>query len=72
MSSVETVADLGELNAPYGKQLKIQTVTFEDGGLQLLRIRIKEGKRFTMLDLDPATAQGLIDYLTDWKQKVNS
>lgn len=70
MSSIETTQDIIDLQAPYGKELKLQTVTFE-GGLELFRIRIKEGKRFTMLDLDPDTASNLVEQLAKWQNEVH-
>lgn len=63
--SFETTSDIADMQAPYGKELKFQTVTYE-GGMQLLRMRIKEGKRFTTLDLDPDTAMKISRLLEQW------
>jgi hypothetical protein len=66
--SLERTDELARMNAPYGKELVIQTITYE-GGMQLLRLRIKEGKRFTMLDLDPDTAAKLSAVMSDWQEQ---
>jgi hypothetical protein len=66
--SLERTDEISRMNAPYGKELVIQTVTYE-GGMQLLRLRIKEGKRFTMLDLDPDTAAKLSAVMSDWQEQ---
>ena len=66
--SFETTEELARMNAPFGKELVLQNVIYE-GGLGLLRLRIKEGKRFTMLDLDPNTAAQLSKILSEWQQQ---
>ena len=67
--SFEATTDIADLAAPYGKELKLQKVIFE-GGMQLLRLRIREGKRFTTLDLDPATAGEIAGILNTWCEEV--
>lgn len=53
----ESVSPLATLAAPWGREVTLQAVR-HDSGLELLRVRIKEGKaRFTILDLDAATAR---------------
>jgi hypothetical protein len=45
------------LRAPIGGQeIELQQVDYIHGGTPLLRIRIREGKRFTIFDIDPLTA----------------
>ena len=46
---------LDRFQAPFGKQVELLEVTLEDG-VRLLQVRIREGSRFTILDLDPVTA----------------
>ena len=69
LMSFENTEDLADLAAPYGKELKLQEVTYE-GGMRLLRLRIKEGKRFTTLDLDPNTIASLMTIFKDWHDKA--
>lgn len=57
--------EIDAFDAPWGKSIALQKVEYE-GGLNLLRVRIKEGSRFTLLDLDPASAKRLADALAAW------
>jgi hypothetical protein len=40
-----------------GQQIELHQIDHVEGGMSLLRVRIREGKRFTIFDIDPATAQ---------------
>jgi hypothetical protein len=53
--SDETVTPLDDFDAPYGRRVKLQDVLHESG-LRMLRVRIREGSRFTIMDLDGETA----------------
>ena len=61
----ETVTPLERFQAPYGREVELQEVLFESG-MKLLRLRIREGKRFTIMDLDPATAAHWADAMSGW------
>ncbi len=63
--SDESITPLADIAAPWGKSVQVQEVAYE-GGLALLRLRIREGKRFTMLDLDAATAAQLGELMAEW------
>jgi len=52
-------------NAPFNKEIQLEEAPFE-GGMTLLRVRIKEGKRFTTLELDPATATTWAEAMLAW------
>ncbi len=52
----ETRTRIAVLSAPYGREAWFDDVRFETG-MQVLRVTIKEGRRFTQLDLDPETAE---------------
>jgi len=56
------VADIGRTDAPWGKDLLVQTIQYSSG-MRIARLRIREGRRFTVLDLDEATARWLTDAL---------
>jgi hypothetical protein len=60
-----TKKPLARLSAPYGRQLAIDEMQFE-GGMRLLRITIREGSRITQVELDHATAEGLLAALGTW------
>ncbi len=63
--SGETVSPLDEFAAPWNKQVTLQAVV-HDSGLHMLRIRIKEGTRFTVLDLDRETAARWAGAMAAW------
>lgn len=64
------MADIRELDrfkVPLGSQeIGLQQIDHAEGGMSLLRIRIREGKRFTIFDIDPATAQRWAAAMQDW------
>jgi len=41
-------------------------VSFDAGGIPLLRVRIREGRRFTIFDIDAATAQSWGAAMQGW------
>ena len=47
----ETVSTLDQFAAPYGRQVTLDSVEHESG-LRMLRIHIREGRRFTVMDID--------------------
>lgn len=65
MTDGQTITDIEEIEAPWNKQITVQTVAYE-GGMSLLRLRIKEGKRYTDLELDPETAGRLTKVIESW------
>jgi len=56
---------LDRFQAPFGAEVEVIEVLAEND-VQLLRIRIKEGSRFTDLELDPATALHWGNLMTSW------
>jgi uncharacterized protein DUF6967 len=56
---IETIA------APYGREIRLDEVAFESG-MSLLRVTIREGRRFTILDLDPDTAALWGNAMVSW------
>ena len=64
----ETVTRLERFQAPYGREVELQEVLYESG-MKLLRLRIREGKRFTIMDLDPETAARWARVMGDWASR---
>jgi len=64
MSDPET-RPLDRIEAPFNKQIELFEVV-HDNGVRLLRLRIREGNRFTAMDLDPDTARRWGTVMTDW------
>ena len=51
------ITELGKINVPLGgQQIELQQIDHAEDGMSMLRVRIREGKRFTIFDIDPATA----------------
>jgi len=63
--SAETVTPLDSFPAPWNREVTLQAVR-HDSGLRMLRIRIKEGKRFTVMDIDEETARRWGEAMTGW------
>lgn len=64
MTRIEPVA---KLVVPLGGQeIELQTVDFAAGGPDFLRVRIREGRRFTVFDIDAATAQAWAAAMAAW------
>ncbi len=52
------ITPLQRLTVPLGGQeIELQDVLHDAEGMKLLRIRIRERTRFTIFDIDPATAR---------------
>jgi hypothetical protein len=49
-----------------GQQIEMHPIEFEAGGMPLLRIRIREGRRFTVFDIDADTAAAWGEALLAW------
>ena len=65
MSVHDSITDLEIIAAPWNKTVTLQNVAYQ-GGMNMLRFRIKEGKRFTDLELDIQTLRQLNAALSDW------
>lgn len=64
-----TVTALTRLRAPIGGQeIELQQIDYVIGGLSLLRIRIREGRRHTVFDIDAATATAWGEAMLRWGQ----
>ena len=64
----ETKERLDSLTAPYGREVRLDDVRFESG-MRLLRM-IREGKRITVLDVDPPTALAWAKTMMQWAEQV--
>ena len=70
MALYNILGELDSFDAPWGKKVAIQKVEYE-GGMVLLRVRIKEGSRFTLLDLDADSAKKLARTLNAWADETS-
>jgi hypothetical protein len=61
------ISGLSKFKVPLGGQeIELQQIDHAEGGMSLLRIRIREGKRFTIFDIDPDTARQWAQTMQDW------
>jgi hypothetical protein len=49
-----------------GQEVELQQIDHAAGGMSLLRIRIREAKRFTIFDVDPVTAKQWGEVMINW------
>jgi hypothetical protein len=65
-----TATPIASLHAPIGGQdIELQQIDYVHGGLSLLRVRIREGRRFTVFDIDAATAAQWAAQMADWARR---
>jgi len=61
------ITELCKIKVPLGgQQIELQQIDHAEDGMSLLRIRIREGKRFTIFDIDPGTAQQWAQAMQHW------
>jgi len=61
------ITPLERFTAPLGGQaIELQDVLHDAGGMRLLRIRIRERTRFTIFEIDPATARHWGEAMQRW------
>lgn len=61
------IKELEKFKVPLGGQeVDLQQIVHAEGAMPMLRIRIREGKRFTIFDIDPLTAHSLGEALQRW------
>jgi len=61
------ISELLKIKVPLGGQeVELQQIDHTEGGMSLMRIRIREGKRFTIFDIDPASASQLATTMKSW------
>ena len=64
----ESVTRMERFGAPWGREITLDHVDHESG-MQMLRITVREGRRFTIFDLDAETAAHWGSALTNWSQQ---
>ena len=57
--------EIANYELPYSRKAELREVTF-DGGIKMLRLILREGKRITQVDLDADSAMALSDAMGDW------
>jgi hypothetical protein len=67
--SAEIKTRIATVIAPYRREVWLDDVQFESG-MRLLRVTIKEGQRFTQLDLDGETADQWGQAMMNWARRA--
>lgn len=63
------ISELSKFRIPLGNQeIELQQIDHEAGGMSMLRIRIREAKRFTIFDIDPVTAKLWAETMMNWAE----
>lgn len=64
---MDHIISLDKFVLPIGKQaIELQQIEYESGGMPLMRLRIREGSRFTVFDIDPGSALHWGQAMTEW------
>ena len=69
--SNEIVKQLDTFAAPYGREITLESVE-HDSGMHMLRIRIREGRRFTVMDVDADTAVHWSSAMSSWADAIRA
>jgi hypothetical protein len=64
---MDKITSLERFRCPFGGQdVELQQLEYAAGGMPLLRLRIRERTRFTIFEIDPATAARWGQAMLDW------
>lgn len=67
---MDKITSLDKFRVPVGNQeIELQQIEFEAGGVPVLRLRIREHRRFTIFDIDPVTAGHWAAVMSAWSQR---
>ena len=64
-----TITPLDKFIAPYGREVKLENVDYENG-MRVLRIHIREGNRFTVMDINAEIASRWGEVMNSWADKA--
>lgn len=66
--SDHTRTGIETIKAPYGREIRLEEIAYETG-MKLMRLTIREGARYTILEIDSKTAQVWGQALLRWAEK---
>jgi hypothetical protein len=58
---------IAAIAAPYGREIRLDAMAYESG-MKLIRITIREGGRYTILELDRASALAFAGEMRKWAE----
>ena len=67
----DVITDVATFAFPFNKNVTLKNVA-QDDGVNWLRVTIRENRRFTIFDLDPASAADFGVQLQDWAKSKDS
>lgn len=68
---MDQITSLDKFRVPVGNQeIELQEIQFAAGGMPVLRLRIREHRRFTIFDIDAVTAGRWAEVMTRWSQQA--
>lgn len=66
---MDEITTLDKFRVPVGNQeIELQQIRFAAGGMPLLRLRIREHRRFTIFDIDPVTVARWAETMARWSR----
>jgi hypothetical protein len=69
MSISSETTRLDKFTAPYGREITLENVTYENGAC-ILRVHIREGNRHTVMDIDDSTASSWGAAMLKWANQA--
>ncbi|MFN3885229.1 MAG: type I-MYXAN CRISPR-associated protein Cas6/Cmx6 [Rhodocyclaceae bacterium] len=67
---MDEIISLDKFRVPVGNQeIELQQIRFAAGGMPVLRLRIREHRRFTIFDIDPVTAGRWGKVMAEWSRQ---
>ncbi|NWG31269.1 MAG: type I-MYXAN CRISPR-associated protein Cas6/Cmx6 [Rhodocyclaceae bacterium] len=67
---MDEITSLDKFRVPVGNQeIELQQIRFAAGGVPVLRLRIREHRRFTIFDIDPVTAGRWGKVMAEWSKQ---
>lgn len=64
---MDTTTRIDKFLCPFGGQeIELLQVEYEAGGMPVLRLRIRERRRFTIFEIDPASAARWGEAMVSW------
>jgi len=69
------VTKLDKFTAPYGREVTLENVAYENGvsvlRVHILRVHIREGNRHTVMDIDDGTASSWGAAMLKWANEAS-
>ena len=70
MAISSEITPLDKFTAPYGREITLENVAYENG-VSVLRVHIREGNRHTVMDIDDNTASTWGAAMLKWANQAN-